>query len=101
MRRHFLAVVAPICATLACANGASSAGRRVVQSGPTRHLFIAVVNASENEVLRYPFVNGFPAQQPDLAYLGVTSPIATGRDGTLYATTPCWRRDKVNPVPPG
>ena len=92
-----------VCSALAPAQPAASATFHKAGAPQTHHLFVGVYGSGMPEILRFPFVNGFPATSPDLAYQNVLPPFNVGADGTLYATVPlacCQGLGTVDVFPP-
>ena len=91
------------CSALAPAQLAASATFHKAGAPQSHHLFVGVYGGSTPEILRFPFVNGFPATSPDLVYQNVLPPFNVGADGTLYATVPlacCQGLGTVDVFPP-
>ena len=81
----YLAIITCIlaCSALAPPQPAASATFYKAGAPQTHHLFVGVYGSGMPEILRFPFVNGFPATSPDLIYQNVLPPLNVGADGTL------------------
>jgi hypothetical protein len=90
-------------AVLGTMNPAASAQRRVHGAAANEYLYVATYADNQQVVLRFPFVNGFPARNPDLTFNNLTNPMAVGDDGTFYATVPlpcCYGLGTIEVFPP-